>query len=150
MCHSRHHHLRRSTTATPPDPGLRISDTDREQAITRFGEQAAEGRLTAEELDQRTGAALAARIHGELDPLFADLPVTSRPPGRGADRERDGRRAHLVAFMLVNLLLLAIWAAAGAGYFWPIWPLLGWGIGVLSHVSDARRTAYGHGSRHAQ
>jgi eukaryotic-like serine/threonine-protein kinase len=33
----------------------------------------------------------------------------------------------------VNVMLVGIWAASGAGYFWPIWPILGWGIGVGSH-----------------
>jgi hypothetical protein len=30
--------------------------------------------------------------------------------------------------------MIVIWLATGAGYFWPIWPMLGWGIGVLSHT----------------
>jgi hypothetical protein len=28
-------------------------------------------------------------------------------------------------------LLIAIWALSGAGYFWPVWPLVGWGFFVL-------------------
>jgi hypothetical protein len=40
-------------------------------------------------------------------------------------------RPELVAFLAVNLVLIAIWAATGAGYFWPIWPLLGWGLGLM-------------------
>lgn len=32
---------------------------------------------------------------------------------------------------LVTALLLAVWAAAGAGYFWPIWPMLGMSIVLL-------------------
>ena len=27
-----------------------------------------------------------------------------------------------------------IWAASGAGYFWPIWVILGWGIGIVFHA----------------
>jgi len=26
-----------------------------------------------------------------------------------------------------------IWALTGGGYFWPVWPALGWGIGVAMH-----------------
>ncbi len=37
---------------------------------------------------------------------------------------------HLAVYIIVNAMLVAIWAVSGAGYFWPIWPLLGWGIGV--------------------
>jgi hypothetical protein len=33
-------------------------------------------------------------------------------------------------FILVNILLVAVWAFTGRGYFWPIWPFLGWGIGL--------------------
>jgi hypothetical protein len=33
-------------------------------------------------------------------------------------------------YLIVNALLVVIWAATGAGYFWPIWPIAGWGIGV--------------------
>ncbi|MBA3437053.1 MAG: XRE family transcriptional regulator, partial [Thermoleophilaceae bacterium] len=28
-------------------------------------------------------------------------------------------------------LLVAIWALTGEGYFWPVWPALGWGIGLM-------------------
>ena len=39
-------------------------------------------------------------------------------------------------------LLVVIWALTGAGYFWPIWPMLGWGIGVLSHAAPVMRSRY--------
>lgn len=42
-------------------------------------------------------------------------------------------RIHLTFYVLVNALLIGIWAASGGGYFWPIWPILGWGIGVAAH-----------------
>ena len=28
-------------------------------------------------------------------------------------------------------LLIAIWAVTGAGYFWPVWPMLGWGVPLM-------------------
>jgi hypothetical protein len=31
-------------------------------------------------------------------------------------------------------LLVLIWASTSAGYFWPIWPMAGWGIGVVMHA----------------
>ena len=46
-------------------------------------------------------------------------------------KARHDFRAHLVVYALVNTLLVVIWAATGAGYFWPIWPIAGWGIGLL-------------------
>jgi len=32
------------------------------------------------------------------------------------------------------MLLVVIWAASGAGYFWPIWGIGGWGIGLAAHA----------------
>ena len=40
-------------------------------------------------------------------------------------------------------MLIGIWAASGGGYFWPVWSLLGWGIGLGCHAAPllARRGA---------
>jgi hypothetical protein len=45
-----------------------------------------------------------------------------------AKREFSGQ---LVAYVVVNLFLVAIWWMSGAGYFWPGWVLAGWGIGLV-------------------
>jgi hypothetical protein len=47
--------------------------------------------------------------------------------------------AHLLAYVLVNGMLVAIWAMTGAGFFWPIFPILGWGIGIAFHAWDTFR-----------
>jgi hypothetical protein len=39
-------------------------------------------------------------------------------------------RAYAGALGIINLFLVAIWIAAGAGYFWPVWPLLGSAVAV--------------------
>jgi class 3 adenylate cyclase len=44
-------------------------------------------------------------------------------------------KTHLTVYLLVNVLLIGVWAASGGGYFWPIWPILGWGIGVAAHAA---------------
>ena len=36
----------------------------------------------------------------------------------------------LASYVIVNAFLILIWAVSGAGYFWPVWGLGGWGIGV--------------------
>jgi hypothetical protein len=41
---------------------------------------------------------------------------------------------HLVAYLVVNGFLVAVWAITGAGYFWPIWVIAGWGIGLVLHA----------------
>ena len=40
---------------------------------------------------------------------------------------------HFAAYVLVNAMLVGIWALSGGGYFWPAWVLLGWGIGLFFH-----------------
>jgi len=37
----------------------------------------------------------------------------------------------------VIALLWLIWLVTGAGYPWPIWPMLGWGVGVAGHQGRA-------------
>jgi uncharacterized membrane protein len=53
---------------------IRISDADRERVTARLRENYAEGRLTADELDERISAALNAKTFGDLRPIMADLP----------------------------------------------------------------------------
>ena len=49
--------------------------------------------------------------------------------------ERTQARRDAVAFTisgpLVTALLIAVWAAMGSGYFWPLWPMLGMSIALL-------------------
>jgi eukaryotic-like serine/threonine-protein kinase len=53
-------------------------------------------------------------------------------------------KTHLTLYALVNLMLIGIWAASGGGYFWPIWPMLGWGFGVAAHAApEIARTGRG-------
>ena len=48
--------------------------------------------------------------------------------------------AHLVAYILINLVVWAIWgvifAATGVWFPWPAFVTLGWGIGVAFHAWD--------------
>ncbi|MGB8706851.1 MAG: 2TM domain-containing protein [Dehalococcoidia bacterium] len=46
-------------------------------------------------------------------------------------RRRRGFYYHLTVYILVNLMLIAIWYFSGAGYFWPGWVELFWGIGLV-------------------
>lgn len=121
---------------------VRASDRERERVVSRLREHAGEGRLEMEELAERLDRAYAARTRAELATLTVDLPDPpprrSSPVAHGAGRRE--LRSHVAAFVAVNLLLVGIWAVTGAGYFWPVWPILGWGIGVASHASE---TAFG-------
>jgi hypothetical protein len=56
------------------DDRIRASDADRERVTARLRDHYAEGRLTSEELDERTSAALHAKTFGDLRHVMADLP----------------------------------------------------------------------------
>ena len=42
-------------------------------------------------------------------------------------------RTHLIVYIVTNTALWGIWWFTWRGYPWPIWPLLGWGIGLVFH-----------------
>lgn len=44
-------------------------------------------------------------------------------------------RVHAVVFTAVNTMLAAIWLVTGGpgSPFWPIWPIIGWGSGLMIH-----------------
>lgn len=70
----------------PYDPWrFRASDADREKYLAVLREAYAEGRLTAEEYDQRMTSALSARTYADLATLLHELPVkpgsVPGPPG---------------------------------------------------------------------
>ena len=43
---------------------------------------------------------------------------------------------HVIVYVMVNTLLVAIWAITGTDFFWPIFPILGWGIGLAANAYD--------------
>jgi hypothetical protein len=49
-------------------------------------------------------------------------------------------RSHLVVYALVNAMIVAIWVATGSDFFWPIFPIAGWGIGLVMHAWDVYMT----------
>jgi len=58
-------------------------------------------------------------------------------------KKRVEFRAHLLVYVLVNSLLWIIWFVSGGGYPWPMWPLAGWGIGVLfQYLFDYRSSRF--------
>jgi hypothetical protein len=57
-----------------PDDSLRVSDAERDAVLRTLGDHAAVGRLTLDELEERSGRALTAKTRGELATLTSDLP----------------------------------------------------------------------------
>jgi hypothetical protein len=121
------------------DPTHRASDADREATADRLRVAAGEGRLTAEELEERLTHAYAAKTLGELATITADLPATaparvsSAPPAPELHSwERDRLRRRAATCVSATLVCTVIWLATGAtGYFWPIWVLLGTAIPLI-------------------
>jgi class 3 adenylate cyclase len=115
---------------------LRASDWDRERVVESLRHHFEAGRLSEDDLSERIESAYAARTVADLDVLTTDLPSTrtsaSRRRHSGAEA---GVRVHFTFYLVVNLMLIGFWAAAGGGYFWPIWPILGWGIGLGCHAA---------------
>ena len=66
---------------TGSDDSMRVSDAERDATVRTLGEQAAVGRLTLAELEDRAGQALTAKTRGELAVLTSDLPQEA---GQGA------------------------------------------------------------------
>jgi uncharacterized protein DUF1707 len=60
---------------TGQDDSLRVSDAERDETLRTLGDHAAVGRLTLDELEDRSGRALVARTRGELATLTSDLPA---------------------------------------------------------------------------
>lgn len=40
-------------------------------------------------------------------------------------------RTHAATYVIVNAMLVGVWALSGAGYFWPIWIIAPWGVGLV-------------------
>ena len=94
------------------------------------------------------GTRLRARI--PLDgvastPLVLDARAEAVDEAELAARRRARRRralsTHAVVYAVVMAVLCFIWLTTGAGYFWPQWPVVGWGAILALHAWLARTPA---------
>ena len=51
-------------------------------------------------------------------------------------KKKHDFHGHLLVYGMVNTFIVAIWAVTGSGFFWPIFPMVGWGIGVVMNAWD--------------
>ena len=55
-------------------------------------------------------------------------------------KERRDFWSHVIAYVVVNAFLIGVWkVTSSGGYFWPVWPIGGWGIGLLMHAWETFR-----------
>jgi hypothetical protein len=108
---------------------LRASDADRDRVIERLHGAATEGRIAAEELEERVSLALTARTYRELEAVVADLPG----PAAGSGTRRvprfvtAGRWAFLairrqpaLGVLLIPLLLAVIALIMAIAVLWTL------------------------------
>ncbi len=135
--------------ADPRDPAaadLRAADSDRDVVLDVLRDAFADGRLTRAEYDDRVDAGLNIRVLGGVAPVIGDLVLqagTSRRRATGdlhdqavTKYRRDLRDARN-GWLFVSGTTVAVWGATsvaggGAYFFWPIFPVIGVGIGWFS------------------
>jgi Domain of unknown function (DUF1707) len=125
-----------------PEPyDLRASDREREAVVEALRAHAASGRLDADELEQRVERAYAAVSRADLVPIVADLPAP--------EPARPRRRVipDVSPLIAIAVLLIAIWAVTGAGYFWPMWPIGALALSAVKHRGSWLACGPIHGSR---
>ena len=136
------------------DPQLRASDDDRDRTASLLREHHAAGRLSVDEFQERLDATYAAKTHGQLQELLADLPTIDlyRLPEQDMRRrqheqagqpapQQHGRlsphwRSAWSSWACVNLVLFVIWliGAVSSGHLgglWFLWVAGPWGAVLL-------------------
>ena len=135
---------------------LRASDRDRDVVTDVLATAYSEGRLTREELDERSDRAAAAKTLGELPAIVDDLVATSStaimPRGdRRAEAERryrDQRRQALFQFLTPTLICWVIWLSVligsnGTPFPWPAFVMIGTGMRYVGLATNREDTIVG-------
>jgi hypothetical protein len=100
-----------------PPGDLRVSDAERDRALSELSEALQAGRITADEFDKRSGQVLSARTGKELTALLADLPLVDRAPAARAtalDRAQRVFATRITIGGAIAATCLGVVAAANA------------------------------------
>jgi Domain of unknown function (DUF1707) len=97
-----------------PSGEFRVSDADRDQALSELREALHLGRITPDEFDERAGQALSARTGDELTVLLADLPA-ERSAALAPIPERSDRTLATWTIIGASALGATAFALAAAG-----------------------------------
>ncbi|WP_410569156.1 DUF1707 domain-containing protein [Amycolatopsis sp. cmx-4-61] len=121
-----------------PSPQLRISDQNRESALSALGEHMTAGRIDIDEYGERSARITAAKTRGELSEIFADLPaphpqyediprtVAAPEPAAAAPKPSgtpDGwspAQRFLAAIVPLTWIAAIALIAAVSGHLWPV------------------------------
>jgi hypothetical protein len=54
-------------------------------------------------------------------------------------KRRAGFKISAFTYVIVNSMLIAIWyfTTGADSYFWPVWAMLGWGVGIATQYFQA-------------
>ena len=146
MCWEARQRPTRTIQADPvqADPNLRVGDAERDQVADQLKAHCTAGRLTLDEYSDRLGELYAARTWADLSLVLRDLPAAPPSPVAGRPPHRTpgglGLSPALSCYLTVMVVLVVIWALTSpGGYFWPMWPALGWGFALFRHSHHRTR-----------
>jgi len=121
-------------TASGRDPGLRVSDADRDAVVTELGRHFQDGRLDQSEFGERMSAALCAKTEGDLAELLADLPRSGQlaGPAPTGPADRMYGRPPLIALLPIAIVAFIVAGLISGGWHhgtgWSGWPFAPFGL----------------------
>jgi hypothetical protein len=123
---------------------LRVSDAERRVVVDELGQHYADGRLTADELQDRLAEAWRSRTDHDLAVALRELPALPALPAAPAPpvwpRWRPRLRVSTHAAVAASGVLLA-WTAEATGTTpgdqWPLALAVAWGAGLAAHAGLA-------------
>ena len=121
---------------------LRVSEADREEASARLAEHYSTGRLTDDDYYERLDAVWSAKVRGDMEMLFTDLPKSAPQPPQVARRSRRSRPR---AFPLAACFLLVAIGLVVMGVPWWVFAAIAGGALIFHKKHDRRRDATARG-----
>ncbi len=122
---------------------IRASDKDRDNVASQLSLHYSEGRLDFAEYQQRLDEAYSAKTFQDLDFCLRQLPASYSYSIQAHPLSQQNEKIkrhwlvfpHILLYVLVISFLIVIWSLTNpGGYFWPVWPALGWGIGISTYA----------------
>jgi hypothetical protein len=133
---------------------MRAGDGDRERVAGQLKRALDEGRLDLSEYDERLQKTYSARTYGDLNGLLDDIPGAIPPqhsqvnpysapptPASSPSAAPEEQKSHPLAWLGpsfgIFLVCTFIWLITSpGGYFWPVWTLIPFILGLLGAVSS--------------